>query len=59
MSLSSIDVNERIMRSLLLQVVVELGFEIIGLLLFQIVVDDLRNGHATDPMGKDGVDQEV
>ena len=56
---TTIDVDERIMRGVLLKVVVELGFEIIRLLLLQVGVNDLRNSHGTDPMGEDGVGQRV
>ena len=45
------------MRSLLLQVVVELCLELISLLFVQIGVDDLRDGHATNPVREYGVAQ--
>lgn len=47
------------MRGLFLQIVVELCFEIIRLLLVQIGVNDLWNNRTTDPMSEDGLGQGV
>ena len=54
---ATIDVDEWVVRGLLLQVIVEFGFKLISMLLIEIYGDDLRNGHAADPMSEDGVGQ--
>ena len=56
---STIDVDEWVVGSFLLQKVVELGFEVVGVLFVQVSVDDLRDGHAADPMGEDGIGQSL
>ena len=48
-----VNVDKRIVRSFLLQEIIEFGFELVGLLFVQIGVDDVWDGHATDPVPED------
>ena len=43
----TVDVDERVVGSVLLQEVIEFGLEVVGVLFVQIGVVDLRDGHAT------------
>ena len=54
-----VDVNVWVVRSLLLQEIIELGFEFVGLLFFLVGVDDLGDGHAADPIGEYCIVSEV